>query len=595
MFFGLHKDYSARFMAKPAAPVGKPKANLFALLKPYKGLIAALVLLAVAANAFTLVIPRIIQQAIDAYTAGTFVLDTVLWQFGGAAALVFFFTYLQHVVQTYAAEKVARDMRTQLASVISLQSNEYVQTTGPSMLLTNLTSDADGVKSFISQAIAAIISSIFLIIGASILLIITDWPLALATLTVIPIIGGTFFGMFSRVRPLFRKGQEVIDKLNKVINESILASALIRVLHSQQNESVKFIEANTKARDVGMSILRLFAAMIPIVMFVSNLATLIILALGGHYVIVGDMTLGSFAAFNSYMGILIFPIFVLGFMSNIMARAGASYARIAAVLEIKPEPETGTLTNDLTGSISIKNVNVRYGEKNVLKDASFEIPAGSKTAIIGPTAAGKTQLLYALTGLIRPESGEIEYDGKAMRSYESAAFHRQVGLVFQDSVIFNLTLRENIAFSETVTEADLNKAIETAELGDFITSLPQGLDTVVSERGTSLSGGQKQRIMLARALALNPRVLFLDDFTARVDAKTEASILGNVEKNYPGITLISVTQKISAAERSDLVILLMEGEVLAKGTHEELMHSSPEYAQIEQSQHSTNTYELRAE
>lgn len=582
-------------MAKPAAPAGKPKPNLFALLVPYKGLIAALVLLAVAANAFTLVIPRIIQHAIDAYTAGTFALDSVLWQFGGAAALVFFFTYLQHVVQTYAAEKVARDMRTKLASVISLQSNEYVQNTGPSVLLTNLTSDADGVKTFISQAIAAIISSIFLIIGASVLLLITDWPLALATLTVIPIIGGTFFGMFSRVRPLFRKGQEVIDKLNKVINESILASALIRVLHSQQNEQVKFTAANANARDIGMSILRLFAAMIPIVMFVSNLATLIILALGGHYVIVGDMTLGSFAAFNSYMGILIFPIFVLGFMSNIMARAGASYARIAAVLDVKPEEETGTLKSDLSGAISVKNVNVHYGEKNVLKDASFEIPAGSKTAIIGPTAAGKTQLLYVLTGLIKQQSGDIEYDGKPMRSYDSAAFHKQVGLVFQDSVIFNLTLRENIAFNESVTEADLNKAIETAELGDFIASLPQGLDTVVSERGTSLSGGQKQRIMLARALALNPRILFLDDFTARVDAKTEASILGNVEKNYPGITLISVTQKISAAERSDQVILLMEGEVLATGTHEELMHSSPEYAQIEQSQHSTNTYELRAE
>lgn len=582
-------------MAKPAAPAGKPKPNLFALLTPYKGLIAALVLLAVAANAFTLLIPRIIQHGIDSYAAGTFNVHSVSWQFGGAAALVFFFTYLQHVVQTYAAEKVARDMRTKLASVISLQSNEYVQTTGPSALLTNLTSDADGVKSFISQAIAAIISSIFLIIGASVLLLITDWQLALATLTVIPIIGGTFFGMFSRVRPLFRKGQEVIDKLNKVINESILASALIRVLHSQQAEYLKFMEANTKARDVGMSILRLFAAMIPIVMFVSNLATVIILLLGGHYVIVGDMTLGSFAAFNSYMGILIFPIFVLGFMSNIMARAGASYARIAAVFETKPEPETGTNKDNLSGAISVRNVTVRYGEKNVLKDASFEIPAGSKTAIIGPTAAGKTQLLYALTGLIKQQSGDIEYDGKPMRSYDSASFHKQVGLVFQDSVIFNLTLRENIAFSESVTEADLNRAIETAELGDFIASLPQGLETVVSERGTSLSGGQKQRIMLARALALNPRILFLDDFTARVDAKTEASILGNVEKNYPDLTLVSVTQKIGAAERSDQVIVLMEGEVIATGTHEELMHSSPEYAQIEQSQHSTNTYELRAE
>jgi len=169
-----------------------------------------------------------------------------------------------------------------------------------------------------------------------------------------------------------------------------------------------------------------------------------------------------------------------------------------------------------------------------------------------------------------------------------------VGFVFQDSILFNLTLRENIAFSKTVRDSDLEKAIATAELKDFIDSLPEKLDTIVSERGTSLSGGQKQRIMLARALALNPKVLLLDDFTARVDSQAERKILENVHRNYPAITLISVTQKIASVEDYDQIVLLMEGEVLATGTHKQLMETSPEYVQIYDSQRSTSHYELHA-
>jgi ATP-binding cassette subfamily B protein len=164
-----------------------------------------------------------------------------------------------------------------------------------------------------------------------------------------------------------------------------------------------------------------------------------------------------------------------------------------------------------------------------------------------------------------------------------------VGLVFQDSIVFNMSLRENIAFNTEVREEDLQKAIATAELSDFVGSLPDGLNTIVSERGTSLSGGQKQRIMLARALAINPRVLLLDDFTARVDSATEAKILANVSREYPGLTLVSVTQKIASVESYDQIVVLMEGEVIATGTHKELMEKSPEYVQIYHSQQSTET------
>ena len=219
------------------------------------------------------------------------------------------------------------------------------------------------------------------------------------------------------------------------------------------------------------------------------------------------------------------------------------------------------------------------------------LKAKTKTAIIGPTAAGKSQLLYLLTDLIKAEEGVVKYDGQNINDYDLESFYSQVGFVFQDSIIFNLSLRENIAFSSTVTDESLAKAIATAELSDFIDSLPNKLDTVVSERGTSLSGGQKQRLMLARALALNPHILLLDDFTARVDILTERKILENISNNYPEITLISVTQKISSIEEYDHIILLMEGEILGQGTHKNLLATCPEYVQIYQSQQSTNTYE----
>jgi ATP-binding cassette subfamily B protein len=249
--------------------------------------------------------------------------------------------------------------------------------------------------------------------------------------------------------------------------------------------------------------------------------------------------------------------------------------------------DKGTVTATLKGNIELKNVSIYYGEKPALKDISFKVDAGTRTAVIGPTAAGKTQLLYLLTTLIKPIEGSIFYDGIPITEYHQSTLLKQIGLVFQDSIIFNMSLRDNIAFNAEVTEKDLQKAINTAELNDFIRSLPHGLETIVSERGSSLSGGQKQRIMLARALSINPEILLLDDFTSRVDALTEQKISENVKENYPDLTMVSVTQKISGVKDYDQIILLMEGELVAKGRHEYLMNNCAEYVQIFNSQKST--------
>jgi ATP-binding cassette, subfamily B, bacterial len=570
----------------------KQKAGLFSVAAPYKGRIILLIFMALAGSSINLVIPKIISRAIDAFSSGRFNAGSVIAEFLAAAAGILVFTLLQGVFQTLTSEKVAKDIRNKLADKLSRQNYTFILQSNPAKLLTNLTSDMDSVKMFVAQAFVTIISSLFVIIGAAVLLIMINWKLALAVLLIVPVIAVSFFIVFRKLRVIFRMSREVIDALNRIINESILGAALIRVLNSQQPESLKFLEKNSESRDIGLSILRLFSLLIPIIMFVSNLAVVTILALGGHFVVSGTLTLGNFAAFNSYLAMLIFPVMMIGFMSNIIASATASYGRIKQVLDGPLPEETGTVGSEIRGNILLKDVNLSYEGKPVLKNVSFAVKAGSKTAIIGPTAAGKSQLLSLLTGLIPPDSGSIELDGVPIEKYSREVFHKKIGFVFQDSVIFNMSLRENIAFAENVTEESLRKAIDTAELTGFVESLPEKLDTIVSERGTSLSGGEKQRIMLARALAFNPGILLLDDFTSRVDRKTENQILTNLHNNYPELTLLSVTQKIAPVRHFDQIILLMEGEVIATGKHNDLKESSPEYIQIYSSQKSTHHYEL---
>ena len=568
------------------------KSGLFSVLGPYKEIVILLIIMALGGNGINLLIPKIIAGGIDDFAANSFNAGKIIIQFILAASGIFVFTFMQGVMQTLTAERVAKDLRNRLADKSSRQSYSYILKANPAKLLTYLTSDMDSVKMFVSQAFVNIISSLFVIIGASILLIMINLKLALTVLLVVPVIASAFYLVFRKVKVLFRKSREVIDALNRIINESILGSAIIRVLNSQQPESQKFLEKNIESREVGLSIVKLFSVLVPLIMFVSNLAVVTILALGGRFVVLGTLSLGNFAAFNSYLVMLIFPVMMIGFMSNIIASATASYTRIRQVLDESLPSEPGTLNTEMRGEIVLKNVSLSLGAKPILKNVSFSARAGSKIAIIGPTAAGKTQLLYLIANLIPPDSGSIEIDRIPVEKYSKEMFYKNVGFVFQDSIIFNLSLRDNIAFSDSVTEESLTKAIETAELADFIRSLPQQLDTIITERGTSLSGGQKQRIMLARALALDPVILLLDDFTSRVDRNTENKVLCNIQANYPNLTLLSVTQKIAQVKHYDQIILLMEGEIIASGKHKDLLESSPEYIQIYSSQKSTHHYEL---
>jgi len=571
-----------------ADQANKP-VKIFSLAKPYTGHIVLIFLVSLLANGFSLAIPKYTASIIDGFQFETYDLQNSILILLTLMTSVFVFSAVQTILQTYLSEKIGKDLRSKLILKISTQRFAFINEITPEKLLTNLTSDVDNIKQIIALGLVQIFSSIIIIWGSATLLVSTNLKLGLIVLTIIPLIVVIFALIFSQISQFFKKSQANIDTLNRVINESIVAAPLIRILNSQNTELQKFQEINSKSKDISMSILKLFSSLIPLISLIANLSIVVVLYLGGRSIIDETFTIGGFTAFLSYISMLIFPIIVIGFISNLFARAGVSFERIASVLFARSSLPEGKLSKNIDGKIIFKNVSLNYGNKQILKDISFSIPAKSRTAILGPTAAGKTQIFYLLSGLIRSSSGKILVDDILQSKYIFKCLADQLGLVFQDSSIFNTTIRENINFKNLDNEELLQKAIQTAELQDFINSLPDGLETKVSERGASLSGGQKQRITLARALVINPKIILLDDFTARVDKDTEKKIFLNLRNNYPGITQILITQQISSVIDFDQIILMMEGEVLAVGTHTELLRTSPEYQQIYNSQLSTES------
>lgn len=560
---------------------------MLALLKPYRGWILVLLALGLISNGANLVLPSLIGEGINLYPAHHGLPEFLLAEFLAATLTVGVLSSLQSLVQAYLGERVARDLRSELSEKVSRQSYSFILERDPARLLTNFTSDMDNIKLFVSQVISGLLSSAVVLLGASLLLLRLNLRLGLAVLTIVPLIAISFALVLRRVRPLFKKATAALDTLNKVIEKSIVGAALVRVLNSADQENKKFAEANCNARDIRLTIVGNFSMMIPVVVFLSNAGSLIILLLGGRFVLGGSMTLGDLAAFNSYLALLIFPIFVVGFTSNMIAQAQTSYNRVREVLDSPDPPAVELVEERIAGRVEVRDVRLAYGEKEVLKGISLSLRPGSRNAVVGPTAAGKTQLLMVMNGLLVPNSGSVVYED----GYPPERVSRQVATVFQESSLFRGTLRENIAFSPRAGSEAWEKALATAELTDFISKLPNGLETEVSERGTTLSGGQKQRVTLARALLMEPRILLLDDFTARLDPTTEARVRKNLVTNYPDMTILAVTQRIATIVDFDQISLMMEGSILAQGTHQELLQSSPEYAQIYDSQKSTHQYE----
>ena len=570
----------------------KQLGRVILFLKPYwataLGAFLSLILVTVA----TLISPQLLRYVID---KGITVSDMQAIFVGTGGLLVValmrgLFTFLQGFLSEKASQSLAYDLRNTIFNKLQTLSFSYYDQQQTGQLMTRATNDVEQVRTFASIGFLQIIAALITLIGTATVLFITSWRLALVTLLVVPLMLGTIMVLFSQVRKRFQAVQQKLSLLNSILQESMAGARVVRAFAREPYEIKRFDTANQSLMDENIAIMRAFSINFPTVFFIGGLGSLAITWLGGIFVIQQSLTLGELVAFSAYLGFLFMPIFVIGNLSIQLSRASVSANRVFEVLdahvEIMDKPNAIVLKN-VQGRVAFDHVSFRYlgAERDILHDVSFVAEPGERVAILGATGSGKSTIINLIPRFYDVTSGKITIDDHDIRDVTLDSLRAHIGIVLQETTLFSGTIRENIAYGRPeATMDDVIAAAQAAQAHNFILSFPEGYDTMIGERGVGLSGGQKQRIAIARALLLNPRILILDDSTSSVDTETEFLIQQALDKLMKGRTSFVIAQRISTVRQADKIIVLEDGEIVAQGTHEQLIDESPVYADILASQ-----------
>lgn len=552
--------------------------------KEYILLVVGGIVALVLANSVNLILPTIIAKVIDEYTKSGGI-DNKYYIYTGIALVVgTTFTYLNTYLNSILGEKIGKDLKDRLFEKVLKHNYSFLVENKPSKILTVINSDTIYIQRTFTQALGAALMAIFLLIGSLVLMFSLNPELALIIVLTAPTVIGILILILKDKFKLFKKVQELRDKLNKVISENIKASMLIKVFVSEKTEINKFKKVNKENKVLGLEINKIFSIVVPIVNSLSIIATLIILYYGGKDIIYGKMSIGDVTAFNSYVQLFTVPLLMLGLMITNIGQAMASLGRINEILNAPIKFEDGKLTVNSFERIDVKNLSLKIDETQVLKDINFEIKKGEKIGILGLTGSGKTVFLKTFLRALEPSSGEILLNNRNIKNYQIKDIRELIGFSFQENFLFNGTIYENIKFGREISKEEVYKAAKIADVDEFAKESKKGYKTNVGERGNNLSGGQKQRIMIARALASKPQLLILDDATSRLDISTESKIFENIRKEFKEISIILVAQKIASVKDCDRIYIFDEGKIVESGTHEQLLKTSILYQEIELSQ-----------
>lgn len=500
------------------------------------------------------------------------------------------FTFANAYWSEKASQGIAYDMRNELFAKLERLSFSFHDTHNVGQLMTRATSDVEGVRAFFATGILQLVSAILTFIGSIVILLVTDWGLALAALIVIPLIVILFVIIFSRMGPLFGDVQKNLGKLNNVLQENIEGIRVIKGFTAESREADRYNAQNQQLYDINLGVITVYSLGFPTIFLLSNLATLIVIWFGGTRVIDGRLSLGTLIAFNSYLTFLVQPIFQLGGISQQLARAQASGSRIFEILdtvnEIESKPDAIPLLNSAEAHIKFNSVDFNYPHNEQgLTDIEINIPAGSTVALLGPTGSGKSSLINLVPRFYDVVAGSITIDGINVRDYELDSLRHQIGIVLQNVKLMSGTIRENIMYGEPdATQAEVEEAARIAQAYDFIMQTPDGFETVLGEGGSGLSGGQRQRVAIARTLVVHPRILIFDDSMSAVDATTEVKLRAALAPYLRNHTAFIIAQRISTVRDADQIVIMDKGRIVANGTHEHLLASSDLYADIVHSQ-----------
>lgn len=554
------------------------------------GAVLSLVLLTVA-NAVT---PQLFRWGIDQGIA-RFDLETVL-KSAGAMVLVAIGRGLFNFGQSFWAEQasqgVAYDLRNKIFKKIQNLSFSYHDQAQTSQLLTRITSDVEQIRTFIGTSLIQVVGSVVTLVTISVILLLMNWQLALITLAMVPLAAILLAQFLTKNQRLFGRVQERLGDLNGVLQENLLGIRVVKAFVREPAEMARYTTINDDLVAVNMQTISAIRNTFPLIFLLSNLITLAVVGYGGAEVIGGSFTIGELVAFNSYLLFILQPILLIGFAAPAIAQAAASadrvYEVVDAQIEIRDRPGAVPFQN-CSGRITFEDVHFRYpgAATEALKGITFETKPKELIAILGMTGSGKSTIMNLIPRFYDVTAGAVRIDGHDVRDYTLESLRSSVGIVFQETTLFSGTIRDNIAYG--APDAPQNAIIEvakTAQIHDFITSLPYGYETLVGERGVGLSGGQKQRIAIARTLLTDYRILILDDSTSAVDAQTAAHIQSALDDlmRHKTCTAFVIAQRISTVRNADRILLMDKGRLVAQGTHEQLMYLSPLYSSILESQ-----------
>ncbi len=542
----------------------------------------------VATDLSQILIPQLVRRAIDAIAFGNSTSSTILnltVLIMGAALVIAVGRFCWRFFIQGASRRIEKELREQLFGHLQSLSTTYYGRTKTGDLMARFTNDMHAIRMATGMAFVAFVDGVFMTIAILIILISQNPRLALISITPLPVItiGAIFFGRVVGER--FRRVQEGFSRLSELVQESISGIRVLKTFVREPAFVRRFSGLNLDYSRHNMDLVRIWGLFFPAVSFLSGLTSFIFLFLGGRAVLEGNLSPGTFTAFFAYLRMLTGPMMGAGFTISLIQRAGASLGRINSILDEIPDitSPSGALTQDIRGDIRIQNLSYTYPDTDtlVLKDINLDIPAGSSLGILGRTASGKTSLARLLPRILDPPEGTIFIDGQDIRAYALKTLRAAFGLVPQDNFLFSSSIRENIAFgSRNEDPALVDRVVQISTIDRDLANFPDGLETVVGERGITLSGGQKQRVCISRALATRAAIYILDDSLSSVDTETEAIILRELMPFIQGKTVILISHRISTIKLADNIIVLDQGQIVQQGSHAELIAEIGFYAEI---------------